>query len=127
MNNTSLNKKTDQGQITILRIKRKRTEEPLDALLVHQENEKRVKKNVEKGNKSSELKISGAAFPTLFRLAETVEEKSFANIDEAKKLKDRIMSRRMQPGTSRPQTPISLEDRKDRLVQKQKVEPYKQG
>ncbi|KAI9264623.1 hypothetical protein EDC94DRAFT_486180, partial [Helicostylum pulchrum] len=83
-------------QITILRIKRKRNEEPLDALL------------------------SAAALPTLFRLAETVEQQSFSNFDEARKLKDRI-SRRIQPGTSRPQTPTTSEDRKDRLVKEQKV------
>ncbi|CAO3620548.1 unnamed protein product [Mucor hiemalis] len=114
-NNKATVEKTDQ--LTILRIKRKRTEEPLDALLVHQ-NEKRIKKNTEKLN-SSALEISATALPTLFRLAETVEEKSFSNLDEARKLKDRI-SRRIQPGTSRPQTPVTVEERKDRLVREQK-------
>ncbi|ORE02626.1 hypothetical protein BCV72DRAFT_214889 [Rhizopus microsporus var. microsporus] len=80
--------------ITILRIKRKRTEEPLEALL------------------------SATALPTIFRLAETVEEASFSNLDEARKLKDRI-SRRIQPGLSRPQTPTSIEERKEQLMQKQ--------
>ncbi|CEP15004.1 hypothetical protein [Parasitella parasitica] len=104
-------------QLTILRIKRKRTEEPLDALFVHQENEKRIKKNNE--SQKSELSVSATALPTLFRLAETVEEKSFLNLDEAKKLKDRI-SRRIQPGTSRPQSPTATENRKDRLIKEQK-------
>ncbi|KAG2208640.1 hypothetical protein INT46_001366 [Mucor plumbeus] len=115
MSTKSVNNKGEQ--ITILRIKRKRTEEPLDALLVHQENEKRIKKNNEK--QKSILSVSATALPTLFRLAETVEQKSFSNLDEAKKLKDRI-SRRIQPGTSRPQTPTSIEGRKDRLVKEQK-------
>ncbi|KAG1148502.1 hypothetical protein G6F37_010846 [Rhizopus arrhizus] len=107
---------SNNNQLTILRIKRKRTEEPLDALLLHQENEeKRLKKNNE--NKSV-LKVSATALPTVFRLAETVEEASFSNLDEAKKLKDRI-ARRIQPGTSRPQTPVSREERKEQLMQKQ--------
>ncbi|KAI9487707.1 MAG: hypothetical protein EXX96DRAFT_554330 [Benjaminiella poitrasii] len=117
MSNTTTATNDKSSQITILRIKRKRTEEPLDALFVHQENEKRIKKNND--IKNSVLKVSATALPTLFRLAETVEQKSFSNLDEAKKLKDRI-SRRIQPGTSRPQTPTSLEDRRDRLVKEQK-------
>ncbi|KAI8067011.1 uncharacterized protein B0P05DRAFT_475672 [Gilbertella persicaria] len=86
-------------QLTILRIKRKRTEEPLEAL------------------------FSATALPTIFRLAETVEQKSFSNLDEAKKLRDRI-SRRIQPGTSRPQTPTSIEDRKNKRVQEQKCTEF---
>ncbi|KAI8380598.1 hypothetical protein EDC96DRAFT_5333 [Choanephora cucurbitarum] len=104
-------------QLTILRIKRKRTEEPLEALLIHQENEKRVKKNNDQDK--SKLTVSITALPSIFRLAETVEQKSFSNLDEAKKLRDRI-SRRIQPGTSRPQTPVSVEERKNRLVKDQK-------
>ncbi|KAF1805975.1 hypothetical protein V8B55DRAFT_1486866 [Mucor lusitanicus] len=109
-------------QLTILRIKRKRTEEPLDALLVHQENEKRIKKNND--SQKSILNVSATAPPAFFRLAETVEQKSFSNLDEAKKLKDRI-SRRIQPGVSRPQTPTSIEGRKDRLVREQKDASHK--
>ncbi|KAI8972713.1 hypothetical protein BDB01DRAFT_808947 [Pilobolus umbonatus] len=104
----------NSDQLTILRIKRKRIEEPLEALLVQQDKEKRIKRGIEK----NELTVSAAVLPTLFRLAETVEEKSFSNLDEAQKLKDRI-SRRIQPG-SRPQTPISVEERKEKLVQGQK-------
>lgn len=87
-------------------------------LVVQQENEKRVKKNNEK-QKNNVLAVKATALPTLFRLAETVEQNSFLNLEEAKKLKDRI-SRRIQPGVSRPQTPTSTEDRKDRLVREQK-------
>ncbi|CEG65326.1 hypothetical protein RMATCC62417_02129 [Rhizopus microsporus] len=102
--------------ITILRIKRKRTEEPLEALLLQQQNEeKRLKRSNED---TSVLKVSATALPTIFRLAETVEEASFSNLDEARKLKDRI-SRRIQPGLSRPQTPTSIEERKEQLMQKQ--------
>ncbi|GAN09076.1 solute carrier family 7, member 6 opposite strand [Mucor ambiguus] len=121
MSSKTLNN-TKGEQLTILRIKRKRTEEPLDALLVHQENEKRIKKSNDK--QKNALSVSATALPTLFRLAETVEQKSFSNLDEAKKLKDRI-SRRIQPGTSRPQTPTSIEDRKDRLVKEQKDASHK--
>lgn len=73
-------------------------------LVVHQENEKRIKKNNEKQKSvlSGKLNwftqngckflflfilVSATALPTLFRLAETVEQKSFSNLDEAKKLK----------------------------------------
>ncbi|CEJ03777.1 hypothetical protein RMCBS344292_17754 [Rhizopus microsporus] len=102
--------------ITILRIKRKRTEEPLEALLLQQQNEeKRLKRSNED---TSVLKVSATALPTIFRLAETVEEASFSNLDEARKLKDRI-SRRIQPGLSRPQTPTPIEERKEQLMQKQ--------
>ncbi|KAG1171289.1 hypothetical protein G6F70_007312 [Rhizopus microsporus] len=102
--------------ITILRIKRKRTEEPLEALLLQQQNEeKRLKRSNED---TGVLKVSATALPTIFRLAETVEEASFSNLDEARKLKDRI-SRRIQPGLSRPQTPTPIEERKEQLMQKQ--------
>ncbi|RUS24162.1 hypothetical protein BC938DRAFT_474015, partial [Jimgerdemannia flammicorona] len=53
-------------QLTILRIKRKRNEEPLDALR--------------------------EAFPKLFRLAETVEEGSFRDVTKTRQLGDRIRS-----------------------------------
>jgi hypothetical protein len=56
--------------------------------------------------------------PRLFRLAETVGEQSFKNINEARKLKERI-SRRIQPG-SRPMTP-DVESRKEQRVEKQQV------
>jgi hypothetical protein len=56
--------------------------------------------------------------PRLFRLAETVGEQSFKNVNEARKLKERI-SRRIQPG-SRPMTP-DVESRKEQRVEKQQV------
>lgn len=56
--------------------------------------------------------------PRLFRLAETVGEQSFKNLNEARKLKERI-SRRIQPG-SRPMTP-DVESRKEQRVEKQQV------
>ncbi|KAI8143597.1 hypothetical protein BJV82DRAFT_611034 [Fennellomyces sp. T-0311] len=103
------------GKLTLLRIKRKRTEEPLEALLLQTKNEdyKRLRKDSLK--KDSSLKVSATALPTIFRLAETVEENSFKSVAEAQKLKDRI-TRRVQPG-SRPRTPETVEERKDRLVQ----------
>ncbi|KAI7852237.1 hypothetical protein BDC45DRAFT_513784 [Circinella umbellata] len=110
---------TKQQPLTLLRIKRKRTEEPLEALLLHTENEdnKRLRKNSFK-NKDP-LKVSATALPTIFRLAETVEEKSLNNITEAQKLKERI-TKRVQPG-SRPHTPETLDERKDRLVKQQQT------
>ncbi|KAF7728242.1 solute carrier 7, member 6 opposite strand [Apophysomyces ossiformis] len=109
------------SQITILRIKRKRNEEPLDALLVHQEQERHVDKRLRKDSSTkhygeSPLSVSAANLPKLFRLAETVEETSFKNVTEAQKLKERI-TRRIQPG-SRPHTP-DLNERKDRLMEQQ--------
>ncbi|KAI9490672.1 hypothetical protein BDB00DRAFT_836856 [Zychaea mexicana] len=101
--------------LTLLRIKRKRTEEPLEALLLQtQEDNKRLRKDSLKEGAGS-LKVSATSLPTIFRLAETVEEKSLKNITEAQKLKERI-TRRVQPG-SRPRTPETLEERKDRLAQ----------
>ncbi|KAL1935103.1 hypothetical protein VTP01DRAFT_4243 [Rhizomucor pusillus] len=114
----TVDRQNDLGQITILRIKRKRNEEPLDALLLQDQSnapdEKRLRK--EGGNLStSNLKISATAFPTIFRLAETVEENSFKNLAEAEKLRERI-ARRAQP-LSRPRTPETTEERKDKLMQ----------
>ncbi|KAL0088391.1 hypothetical protein J3Q64DRAFT_1725414 [Phycomyces blakesleeanus] len=105
-----------EPQLTILRIKRKRTEEPLDALLVQQDKDKRVRRE-SNAKTDPKITIPASALPTLFRLAETVEEKSFKSIAEAQKLKDRI-SRRIQPG-GRPMTPESSDDRKDRMMKEQ--------
>ncbi|KAI8340048.1 hypothetical protein BC941DRAFT_348948 [Chlamydoabsidia padenii] len=79
----------------LLKIKRKRNEEPLDVLL------------------------SAMALPRIFRLAETVEEGSFKNISEAKKLKERI-DRRIRPG-SRPDTPVNDDSKRDKKTQDSKV------
>ncbi|KAG0167231.1 solute carrier 7, member 6 opposite strand [Apophysomyces sp. BC1034] len=109
------------SQLTILRIKRKRNEEPLDALLVHQDQERHAEKRSRKDNNTKQSSqsiptVSATNLPKLFRLAETVEENSFKNIAEAQKLKERI-TRRIQPG-SRPRTP-DLNERKDRMMQQQ--------
>ncbi|CAO3666612.1 unnamed protein product [Umbelopsis ramanniana] len=115
--------KSSEPQLTILRIKRKRNEEPLEALLVQQEAERqnnrghqrKIRKNTETNDKDGEVPV----VPRLFRLAETVGEQSFKNINEARKLKERI-SRRIQPG-SRPMTP-DVESRKEQRVEKQQVD-----
>ncbi|KAI8878079.1 hypothetical protein K501DRAFT_288072 [Backusella circina FSU 941] len=110
------------SQLTILRIKRKRTDEPLEALLV-QENEKKAKLNSKDIYKkaAAEAAASSSAtlsqVPTMFRLAETVEKKSFSNLDEAQKLRERIRTR-IHPGSSRSQTP-TMEEKKDRSVKEQ--------
>ncbi|CDH53955.1 predicted protein [Lichtheimia corymbifera JMRC:FSU:9682] len=92
--------------LTLLRIKRKRTEEPLDALLVQtQANEKRPRKENDKA-----LSVSPSALPTFFRLAETVEEKGLKNAADAQKLKDRIALRVNR-------IPETVQERKDRLMQ----------
>ncbi|ORZ22178.1 hypothetical protein BCR42DRAFT_473019 [Absidia repens] len=114
-----MDKQSDSPQM-ILRIKRKRNEEPLDALLVqHQDmqdlgKDKRSKKDSMKSSNST-LKVSAMALPRIFRLAETVEEDSFKNINEAKKLKDRI-NRRIRPGT-RSDTAGNLDAKRDKKTQ----------
>ncbi|KAI9303039.1 hypothetical protein BJ944DRAFT_250995 [Cunninghamella echinulata] len=109
---------SSKQQVQILRIKRKRTEEPMDTLLVqHQQFEKKqatlTDKRLRKDNliNKSNLKVTPLALPTIFRFAETVEEHSFKNITEAKKLKERI-SRRTHLG-NRPNTPESIDQKRD--------------
>ncbi|CAO3613537.1 unnamed protein product [Cunninghamella blakesleeana] len=109
---------SSKQQIQILRIKRKRTEEPMDTLLVqHQEldkkqasaKDKRLRKDSLRNDSS--LKVSALALPTIFRLAETVEEHSFKNVAEAKKLKERISLKSRQG--NRPNTPDSLDQKRN--------------
>ncbi|KAI9286697.1 hypothetical protein BC943DRAFT_228785 [Umbelopsis sp. AD052] len=111
--------KSSEPQLTILRIKRKRNEEPLEALLVQQEAERQNNRGQRKIRKNIETNDKVPVVPRLFRLAETVGEQSFKNINEARKLKERI-SRRIQPG-SRPMTP-DVESRKEQRVEKQQVD-----
>ncbi|RUO96832.1 hypothetical protein BC936DRAFT_141397, partial [Jimgerdemannia flammicorona] len=82
-------------QLTILRIKRKRNEEPLDALLVQQQlqsNNPKEKKSRLKEGDAAKNGAQGEAFPKLFRLAETVEEGSFRDVTKTRQLGDRIRS-----------------------------------
>ncbi|KAI9318642.1 hypothetical protein BX666DRAFT_1930068 [Dichotomocladium elegans] len=98
---------TPSPQLTLLRIKRKRTEEPLDALLLQtQVHEKRLRKD------TNVLTVNAEALPTIFRLAETVEEKGLKIPAEAQRLKERISRRLMNRAP-----PETTEERKDRLVQ----------
>ncbi|KAJ2964020.1 hypothetical protein NQZ79_g897 [Umbelopsis isabellina] len=124
----SPSEKPAEPQLTILRIKRKRNEEPLEALLVQQEAERqnsrgqrKMRKNAESNGKAYIIadEESKSVLPKLFRLAETVNEQSFKNVIEARKLKERI-TRRIQPG-SRPSTP-SLESRKEQRAEKQQLD-----
>ncbi|CAO3595166.1 unnamed protein product [Absidia cylindrospora] len=114
-----MDKQNDSPQM-ILRIKRKRNEEPLDALLVqHQDmqdagKDKQSKKDSMKSSNST-LKVSAMALPRIFKLAETVEEDSFKNINEAKKLKDRL-NRRIRPGT-RSDPAGNLDAKRDKKTQ----------
>ncbi|ORX90429.1 hypothetical protein K493DRAFT_409868 [Basidiobolus meristosporus CBS 931.73] len=68
------------GSLTILRIKRKRTDEPLEALLVQDElsGVKKLRKN---------RKI---AVPKMFRLAETVTHEIFGDAEKTLELKDKL-------------------------------------
>ncbi|KAM3584265.1 hypothetical protein VKS41_003089 [Umbelopsis sp. WA50703] len=115
--------KQAEPQLTILRIKRKRNEEPLEALLVQQEAERQNSRGQRKMRKNTESKgdeeEAKNVLPKLFRLAETVNEQSFRNVIEARKLKERI-TRRIQPG-SRPSTP-SPETRKEQRAEKQQLD-----
>ncbi|KAG2181354.1 hypothetical protein INT43_008937, partial [Umbelopsis isabellina] len=108
--------KLAEPQLTILRIKRKRNEEPLEALLYIWSNIYHIWKHMLTQHADEETK---SVLPKLFRLAETVNEQSFKNVIEARKLKERI-TRRIQPG-SRPSTP-SLESRKEQRAEKQQLD-----
>ncbi|ORZ02873.1 hypothetical protein BCR43DRAFT_482313 [Syncephalastrum racemosum] len=122
----SENKRAEQHdmpqQMNFVRIKRKRNEEPLEALLFQEglsdaghPNEKRSRKHDPLATSDSSLSVNAVALPTIFRLVETVDEKSFTNVADVQKLKERL-SRRSQINV-RPHTPETSEERKDRLAE----------
>ncbi|CAG8755380.1 20063_t:CDS:2 [Cetraspora pellucida] len=79
---------------TIVRLKRKRNAEPLDALVVQQQL---VKKPKRQGSLKNEVKSieeqktdEASSLPFVFRFAETVDEISFNDSTKSQQLKDRI-------------------------------------
>ncbi|RIB04836.1 hypothetical protein C2G38_2221311 [Gigaspora rosea] len=79
---------------TIVRLKRKRNAEPLDALVVQQQLVKKPKRqgSLPKDMKATEeQKINeDSSLPFVFRFAETVDEISFNDSTKSQQLKDRI-------------------------------------
>ncbi|ORX58044.1 hypothetical protein DM01DRAFT_1333725 [Hesseltinella vesiculosa] len=90
---------------TLLRIKRKRYEEPLDTLLVQEQLQRqRLDKRIRKNSLGQDQMTHAPQIPKVFRFAETVEEKSFANESEALKLRDRINKWSSTPVTTQSTT-----------------------
>ncbi|KAK9767795.1 hypothetical protein K7432_002131 [Basidiobolus ranarum] len=90
-----------KGSLTILRIKRKRTDEPLEALLVQDEptGAKKLKTN---------RKIAVAK---MFRLAETVTHEIFGDAEKTLELKDKLAE--MTKSHSVPLQPVIPVSRKE--------------
>lgn len=81
------------GKQMILRIKRKRNQDPIDALII-QQNERRQKRRSivlpDAGPSEASPDADNAASRGVFRLAETVSLDSFSNPIEARRLHQRI-------------------------------------
>ncbi|KAG0230039.1 hypothetical protein BGW41_002627 [Actinomortierella wolfii] len=114
------------GQYTILRIKRKRNEEPLDMLVVQEllsSSGKKVKtlddqadnevnntlagaqtlpKTVPSADSASSSATSTAASPAIFRFAATVNEASFKDPAQSIQLRDRITQIQNDPSSASP-------------------------
>ncbi|KAJ1970481.1 hypothetical protein H4R35_005840 [Dimargaris xerosporica] len=104
--------------LTILRIKRKRTEEPLDALKVESGinvDDKRIKSQ----NTDTEEKAS--AIPRLFRLAETVDIQAFNDQAKAKLLQAKIHRLANRHHSARFEKPESLPTAASDIIDKKKV------
>ncbi|GES90623.1 probable RNA polymerase II nuclear localization protein SLC7A6OS [Rhizophagus clarus] len=96
---------TTPSGLTIVRLKRKRNEEPLDALVVqhfengHSPEKKKVRRKASnlKVEAKENLKIKAEKvetkepIPFIFRFAETVDEISFNDSNKTQQLKDRIV------------------------------------
>ncbi|CAG8536959.1 521_t:CDS:2 [Paraglomus brasilianum] len=85
-------------KFTILRLKRKRNEEPLDALVVQQLLTNDNNRGGKKARRAADNKLdnmitqrSETSFsPSVFRYAETVDEKSFEDATQTTQLRERI-------------------------------------
>ncbi|EXX72638.1 hypothetical protein RirG_067500 [Rhizophagus irregularis DAOM 197198w] len=96
---------TTPSGLTIIRLKRKRNEEPLDALVVqhfengHSPEKKKVRRKasnlkIEEVKENRKIKEKGEtkeSVPFIFRFAETVDEISFNDSNKTQQLKDRIV------------------------------------
>ncbi|OZJ06174.1 hypothetical protein BZG36_01028 [Bifiguratus adelaidae] len=112
------------AQPTILRIKRKRTEEPLDALLVqqHANGSLPYDKKSRKGSVTDSTADGHTLIPSLFTLVETVEESSLKDSLKTEQLRARIAKlheKRYTPSSSRTMTPEPINDRRTKLAAQQ--------
>ncbi|KAF9954876.1 hypothetical protein BGZ72_004190 [Mortierella alpina] len=112
VSNTS-NSNTASDAFTILRIKRKRNEEPLDTLVVQEQLDKLAGKKQRKTEDEAQREIQNAMAgdialpkppPAVFRLATTVNKASFKDPTQSIQLRDRIASLAETP---RPRSRLS--------------------
>ncbi|KAK3829654.1 MAG: hypothetical protein J3R72DRAFT_264184 [Linnemannia gamsii] len=101
---------TDEG-LTILRIKRRRNEEPLDTLVVQEQLEKMAGKKQkktedetrrEKDNTAAGIMSRPKATPAVFRLATTVKKEIFKDATQSSQLREKIT--RMAESSPRPRS-----------------------
>ncbi|KAJ1740535.1 hypothetical protein LPJ68_003677 [Coemansia sp. RSA 1086] len=104
----------DSGDITVLRIKRKRDQEPLEALVIHQQQQQQRRKIFKglAGHGSTDSLASEweKASPTLFAFGETISEADFSDAAKRRALQARLaqLSKSKQEDTSMDkQTPAS--------------------
>ncbi|KAF9575169.1 hypothetical protein EC968_004105 [Mortierella alpina] len=107
------NSHTSSDPFTILRIKRKRNEEPLDTLVVQEQLDKLAGKKQKKTEDEAQREIQNAIAgdialpkppPAVFRLATTVNKASFKDPTQSMQLRDRITSLAETP---RPRSRLS--------------------
>ncbi|KAG0045219.1 hypothetical protein BGZ83_009530 [Gryganskiella cystojenkinii] len=114
--------KTENEGLTILRIKRRRNEEPLDTLVVQQQMDKlagkKSKRLVDEVQREIENALAGNVSlpkppPAVFRLATTVNKESFKDPTQSLQLRDKIthlaessLSSRSSAPSSRPRSRI---------------------
>ncbi|CAO3574570.1 unnamed protein product [Mortierella alpina] len=107
------NSTTPSDAFTILRIKRKRNEEPLDTLVVQEQLDKLAGKKQKKTEDEAQRELQNAiagdlalpkAPPAVFRLATTVNKASFKDPTQSIQLRDRITSLAETP---RPRSRLS--------------------
>ncbi|KAF9276448.1 hypothetical protein BGZ88_001747 [Linnemannia elongata] len=100
----------DEG-LTILRIKRRRNEEPLDTLVVQEQLEKlagkKQRKTEDEGQREKENTAAGLmplpkAAPAVFRLATTVNKELFKDPTQSSKLREKITN--MAESSPRPRS-----------------------
>ncbi|KAG0298281.1 hypothetical protein BGZ97_004127 [Linnemannia gamsii] len=104
------NQTNDEG-LTILRIKRRRNEEPLDTLVVQEQLEKLAGKKQRKTEDESQREKENAAAgllqlpkaaPAVFRLATTVNKELFKDPTQSSKLREKITN--MAESSPRPRS-----------------------
>ncbi|KAJ2850859.1 hypothetical protein IWW36_001583 [Coemansia brasiliensis] len=95
----------DNGDITVLRIKRKRDQEPLEALVIHQQQQQQRRKIfkglTEHGSTDSLASEWEKTKPTLFAFGETISEADFSDAAKRRALQTRLaqLAKSKQEGT----------------------------